>query len=121
MAINLPRPRYDLTLISTSELCRLLNVPETRMLRAIREGVIRPSGSLGSATVIVMTKQDLKNWRVHFSHSEPQPLAKRPLKVSLNRSSLGNHRKPVISGVTRRKVNVKLRGLLYIEKGLFGG
>lgn len=53
---------------------------------------------LGHATIIVMTKQDLKNWRAHFSHSEPQPMAKRPLKVSLSRSSRGNHRKPIISG-----------------------
>ena len=98
MAIQIKKSRHVLTLISMSELCRLLNVPETRMLRAIREGVIRPAGSLGSATVIVMTKQDLKNWSVQFSHSEPQPLAKRPLKVSLNRSSRGNHREPVISG-----------------------
>jgi len=98
MAIKIKKSRHVLTLISTSELYRLLNVPKTRMLRAIREGVIRPAGTIGHATVIVMTKQDLKNWRVHFSHSEPQPLAKRPLKVSLNRSSRGNHRKPIISG-----------------------
>jgi len=79
MAIKIKKSRHVLTLISTSELGRLLNVPKTRMLRAIREGVIRPAGAIGHATVIVMTKQDLKNWSAHFSHSEPQPLAKRPL------------------------------------------
>ena len=66
MAIDLHRPRYDLTLISTSELCRLLNVPETRMLRAIREGVIRPIGTMGRATVIAMTADDREEWERHF-------------------------------------------------------
>jgi hypothetical protein len=71
MAIDLPRPRYDLKLISTSELCRLLNVPETRMLRAIREGVICPIGSMGSATVIAMTDDDLETWSRYFHPSAP--------------------------------------------------
>jgi len=66
MAIDLPRPRYDLTLISMSELCRLLNVPETQMLRAIREGVIRPIGTMGSATVIAMTADDREEWERNF-------------------------------------------------------
>ena len=46
MAIKIKKSRHVLTLISTSELYRLLNVPKTRMLRAIREGVICPAGSL---------------------------------------------------------------------------
>ena len=71
MSIRLPRPRYDLTLISTSELCRLLNVPESRMLRAIREGIICPIGSMGSATVIAMTDDDRDAWNLHFHPPAP--------------------------------------------------
>ena len=69
MAIHLPRPRYDLTLISTSELSRLLNVPETRMLRAIREGIICPIGVIGRATLIAMTDDEREAWRIHFHGS----------------------------------------------------
>jgi hypothetical protein len=35
MAIHLPRPHHDLTLLSTSELTRLLNIPESRMAKAM--------------------------------------------------------------------------------------
>ncbi len=70
MAIHLPRPRYDLTLISTSELSRLLNVPESRMLRAIREGVICPIGVVGRATLIAMTDDEREAWRIHFHGSQ---------------------------------------------------
>jgi len=87
---NFQKSRHALTLISTSELCRFLNVPESRMLRAIREGVIRPVGTIGRATVIVMTKKDLKNWRVHFSDSEPQPLATRPLPTPRKNEDRGS-------------------------------
>jgi len=66
MPIQLPRPRHDLTLLSTSELCRLLNVPESRMLRAIREGFITPLGVIGRATIIAMTDEDRELWRIHF-------------------------------------------------------
>ena len=70
MSIHLPRPRYDLTLISTSELSRLLNVPESRMLRAIREGVICPIGVVGRATLIAMTDDEREAWRIHFHGSQ---------------------------------------------------
>ena len=70
MSIHLPRPRYDLTLISTSELSRLLNVPESRMLRAIREGVICPIGVIGRATLITMTDDEREAWRIHFHGSQ---------------------------------------------------
>jgi hypothetical protein len=70
MSIRLPRPRYDLTLISTSELSRLLNVPETRMLRAIRECIICPIGVIGRATLIAMTDDELEAWRGHFHGSQ---------------------------------------------------
>jgi hypothetical protein len=70
MAIKLPISRYERTLVSTSELSRLLNVPESRMLRAIREGVICPIGVVGRATLIAMTDDELEAWRIHFHGSQ---------------------------------------------------
>ena len=63
MPIHLPRPRHDLTLFSTSELTRHLNIPESRMLKAIRDGVIRPLGRLGSVTLIALSEEELDDLR----------------------------------------------------------
>jgi hypothetical protein len=70
MAIKFPSSRYERTLVSTSELSRLLNVPQSRMLRAIREGVISPIGMIGRATVIAMTDDGLEAWRIYFHGSQ---------------------------------------------------
>ena len=70
MAIKLPSSRHERTLVSTSELSRLLNVPESRMLRAIREGVICPIGVVGRATLIAMTDDEMEAWRIHFHGSQ---------------------------------------------------
>jgi len=70
MAIKIKKSRHVLTLISTSELYRLLNVPESRMLRAIREGVICPIGVVGRATLIAMTDDEREAWRIHFHGSQ---------------------------------------------------
>lgn len=63
MAIHLPRPRHDLTLLSTSELTRLLNIPESRMLKALRDGTVRPLGSVGRVVLIAVTEDDLSDLR----------------------------------------------------------
>lgn len=63
MAIHLPRPRYDLTLLSTSELARLLNIPESRMAKAIRDGAVRPLGTVGRVTLIGLTEDELDDLR----------------------------------------------------------
>jgi len=70
MAIKFPSSRYERTLVSTSELSRLLNIPESRMLRAIREGVICPIGVVGRATLIAMTDDEQEAWRIHFNGSQ---------------------------------------------------
>ena len=59
MPIHLSKTRHDLTLFSTSELTRRLNIPESRMLKAIRDGVIRPLGSVGSVTLIALSDDEL--------------------------------------------------------------
>jgi len=59
MAIHLPRPRHDLTLLSTSELSRLLNIPESRMAKAVRAGVVRPLGTVGRVALIALTENEI--------------------------------------------------------------
>ena len=63
MAIHLPRPRRDLTLLSTSELARLLNTPESRMAKALRDGAIRPLGTVGRVTLIGLTEDEIEDLR----------------------------------------------------------
>ena len=60
MAIHLSRPRRDLTLLSTSELARRLNLPESRMAKAIRDGVLRPLGTVGRVTLIGLTDDEIE-------------------------------------------------------------
>ena len=71
MAIHLPRPRYDLTLLSTSELARLLNIPESQMLKALREGVIRPIGVIGRTTLIALSEDELAELRRRYHTDAP--------------------------------------------------
>ena len=73
MAIHLPRPRHDLTLLSTSELARLLNIPESQMLKALREGVIRPLGVVGRATLIALSEDELAELRKRYNTDAPHP------------------------------------------------
>ena len=63
MPIHLPKIRRDLTPFGTSELTRCLNVPESRMIKAIRHGVIRPLGRLGSVTLIALSEDELDDLR----------------------------------------------------------
>jgi hypothetical protein len=69
MAIHLPRPRHDLTLLSTSELTRLLNIPESRMAKALRDGTIRPLGIVGRVTLIGLTEDEIEDLRRALSAS----------------------------------------------------
>ena len=50
-------------LFSTSELTRHLNIRESRMLKAIRDAVIRPLGRIGSVTLIALSEDELDDLR----------------------------------------------------------
>ena len=63
MAIHLPRPRHDLTLLSTSELTRLLNVPDSRTQKAIRDGIIRPLGTIGPSVIVGLSEEEIEELR----------------------------------------------------------
>ena len=63
MPILLPKTRRDLTLFSTSELTRHLNIPESRMLKALRDGVVSPLGGMGSVTLIALGEDEVDDLR----------------------------------------------------------
>ena len=63
MAIHLRRSKRDLTLLSTSELTRLLNIPESRMAKAVREGVVRPLGTVGRVALIALNEDEIDDLR----------------------------------------------------------
>ena len=54
-------------LFSTSELTRHLNIPESRMLKALREGVVRPLDIVGSVTLIAVSEDELDDLRCILS------------------------------------------------------
>ena len=73
MAIHLPRPRHDLTLLSASELARRLNIPESQMHKAIRDGVIRPLGIVGRVALVALSEEDLDELRQRYNPATAHP------------------------------------------------
>jgi hypothetical protein len=71
MSILLKKCRHDRTLLSISELTRLLNIPDSQMDKAIREGIIRPVGTIGRVTVIALTEGDLEELCPRFQRPVP--------------------------------------------------
>jgi len=66
MSIRLQKSRYDRVLFTTGELSRLLDMPESKMQKAIREGVIRPLGNIGRSTLIAVTEEELDDLKRRF-------------------------------------------------------
>lgn len=58
-------------LLSTSELSRLLNIPDSRMLKALRDGTIRPLGTVGRVVLIAVTEDDLNDLRRSLGSPPP--------------------------------------------------
>lgn len=61
-------------LFSLGELGRVLNIPETRLDKAVTSGAIHPLGTVGRNVVVAVTKNDIGNlvdaFRQHL-HSKP--------------------------------------------------
>ena len=66
MSIRLQKSRYDRVLFTTGELSRLLDMPESKMQKAIREGVIHPLGNIGRSTLIAVTEEELDDLKRRF-------------------------------------------------------
>lgn len=63
MSIRITRSRDDLNVMTVSELIRKLDVPVSRMKKAIREGAVRPVGSIAHAGVVALTDDDIESLR----------------------------------------------------------
>ncbi|GEM_PF-4169543 len=48
-------------LFSLGELGRILNIPETRLEKAVSAGTIRPLGTVGRNVVVAVTENDIGN------------------------------------------------------------
>jgi hypothetical protein len=71
MSIRLQKSRYDRVLFTTGELSRLLDMPESKMQKAIREDVIRPLGNIGRSTLIAVTEEELDDLKRRFLKPAP--------------------------------------------------
>ena len=63
MSIRLHKTRDDITLFTTSELTRKLDVPSSRMKTAISEGIVRPIGTIAHAAIVALTDDELESLR----------------------------------------------------------
>lgn len=71
MSIRFPKSRHDRALFTTGELARLLDMPESKMQKAIREGVIRPLGNIGRSTLIALTDEEMDDLKRRFLKPAP--------------------------------------------------
>ena len=70
MSICIPKSRYDTHLMSLSELGRRLNLPASRIRKAVAQGVIRPSGQIGHNSIVALTEEDLETLRAQLKPPE---------------------------------------------------
>ena len=71
MSICIAKSRYDTHVMSLSELARRLNLPASRMRRAVADGVIRPSGEIGHNTIVALTEEDLETLQSQLNLPAP--------------------------------------------------
>ena len=71
MSICIAKSRYATLVMSLSELARRLNLPASRMRRAVADGVIRPCGEIGHNTIVALTEEDLETLRSQLSLPAP--------------------------------------------------
>ena len=73
MSICIAKSRHDTHLMSLSELARRLNLPASRMRKAVAEGAIRACGKIGHNTIVALTDDDLEVLRAQFNSPAPSP------------------------------------------------
>jgi hypothetical protein len=72
MSIRIAKSRYDTEVMSLSELARRLNLPTSRMRKAVADGVIRPSGEIGHNTIVALTEEDLETLQSQLNLPAPR-------------------------------------------------
>ena len=71
MSIRISKSCEDIDVLSLSELTRKLDIPVTRMKKAVDEGVIHPLGTIARAEVVALTDDELETLRLHFHPQTP--------------------------------------------------
>ena len=71
MSICIAKSRYDTYVMSLSELARRLNLPASRMRKAVADGVVRPCGEIGHNVIVALTEDDLETVRAQFNLPAP--------------------------------------------------
>jgi hypothetical protein len=71
MSICIAKSRYDTHVMSLSELARRLNLPASRMRKAVADGVVLPCGQIGHNTIVALTQDDLETLRARLNLSSP--------------------------------------------------
>ena len=72
MSIRIAKSRYDTEVMSLSELARRLNLPASRMRKAVADGVIRPCGEIGHNIIVALTEEDLETLRSQLKLPAPE-------------------------------------------------
>lgn len=67
MSICISKSRQDTYVMSLSELARRLNLPASRMRKAVADGVIRPCGEIGHNSIVALTEDELETLQAQFS------------------------------------------------------
>lgn len=75
MSICIAKSRYDTQVMSLSELARRLNLPASRMRKAVAEGFLLPCGQIGHNTIVALTEDDLETLHARFNLPAPSPAA----------------------------------------------
>ena len=71
MSICIAKSRYDTHVMSLSELARRLNLPASRMRKAVADGVVLACGQIGHNTIVALTEDDLETLRARLNLSSP--------------------------------------------------
>lgn len=71
MSICIAKSRYATHIMSLSELGRRLNLPATRIRKAIADGIIKPRGEIGHNIIVALNEDDLETLHARFD----RPLA----------------------------------------------
>ena len=71
MSICIAKSRYDTHVMSLSELARRLNLPASRMRKAVADGVVLACGPIGHNTIVALTEDDLETLRARLNLSSP--------------------------------------------------
>jgi hypothetical protein len=69
MSIRITKSRHDTLVMSLSELARRLNLPASRIRKAVAEENLQPSGEIGHNTLVTITEHDLETLESLFNAS----------------------------------------------------